>query len=199
MAGIPTSSGEMIPANVAALQHRELSPEDYETLTNLPETVGKVATTLRTVPEYLCAALPRRSVVGGDGLCTVCSEPLQTGTECMKLACPCEFHVECLKSWLGDFNTCPNCKTVVDPESLAPSLFLPEAGFQQHDLSPDAGSREQPSAGFADAQSEAASPLAQEVAVAEEVHGVEQRPPQNASSPLNEHPEPTLSQEVHGD
>ena len=77
-------------AAVAALQGRDLKPEDYEVLANLPRTLGTVPSTLRCIPAYVSAALPRRLASGGQ--CTICLECIPSESECIQLACPCEFH-----------------------------------------------------------------------------------------------------------
>ena len=110
-------------AAVAALQGRDLKPEDYEVLANLPQTLGTVPSALRCIPAYVSAALPRRLATGG-GKCTICLECcIPSESECIQLACACEFHVHCISDHLAESNQCPNCKTVVDAQDLAPHLY----------------------------------------------------------------------------
>ena len=93
-------------AAVAELQKRDLKPEDYDVLANLPQTLGTVPSALRCIRAYVSAALPRRLASGGQ--CTICLECcIPSESECIQLACACEFHVHCISDHLAESNQCP--------------------------------------------------------------------------------------------
>lgn len=53
----------------------------------------------------------------GPSICSICTQSMRGGTRTLR---PCEhrFHLRCIKPWLRDHDTCPNCRTAVDAEQL---------------------------------------------------------------------------------
>jgi len=104
------------------LQFRELTPEDYELLCLLDESVPKNG----TAPQSLVARLP--AVFARDcGVtkCHVCLAELPPLTRLVQLPCRHAFHPECASRWLTQFNaSCPLCKLPIkradDVNAVAP-------------------------------------------------------------------------------
>jgi len=93
------------------LQTRDLTPEDYERLLMLDETVAK-----RTLSAAQIAALPRSRFVAVAGaaaaeLCTVCQSAYAADEELLTLPrCQHRFHADCVSQWLSTASTkCPLC------------------------------------------------------------------------------------------
>ena len=90
------------------LLHREISPEDYELLLRLDETLPK-----RNVlsAEAVSAATRTRQGRVEDGDCAICTCPLVDGVVSV-LCCDHTFHDECIRNWLTTGrNSCPMCGT----------------------------------------------------------------------------------------
>ncbi len=80
---------------LATLQHREITPDDYELLNShladVPKCGGKV-------PGWLCDLLPQRQAVGGAE-CGICCTDVDDAM-ILSMACLHEHHYECLRQWL---------------------------------------------------------------------------------------------------
>ncbi|CAG5136506.1 unnamed protein product [Candidula unifasciata] len=93
------------------LQHRDLTPEDYDMLLRLDDSVkpktlsGNVLQKLRT--EKIGPNGPEQGASDWEPLCTICMEPYITGQERKFLPCDHDFHSECIDKWLK--NSSMNC------------------------------------------------------------------------------------------
>ncbi|OIW32538.1 hypothetical protein CONLIGDRAFT_572435, partial [Coniochaeta ligniaria NRRL 30616] len=71
--------------------------------------------------EDAIAKLPKRKVeledLGSDGKaeCTICIDEMNVGDEVTVLPCKHWFHGECVTLWLKEHNTCPICRTPIEP------------------------------------------------------------------------------------
>ncbi|CAJ1442032.1 unnamed protein product, partial [Effrenium voratum] len=83
-------------AQVMDLMYRPLTPEDYELLRALDETVPKRNTASRSSVAALVAELPNP-----EGSCGVCLESLRR--EVLRLPCSHAFHSACIEKWLTQF------------------------------------------------------------------------------------------------
>lgn len=86
------------------LQHRELTPEDYETLLRLDDTVAP-----KTIDKSLLSELKTDTVTdatAGD-VCAVCMEIYELGQTRKFLPCAHVFHAKCIDMWLE--NSSRNC------------------------------------------------------------------------------------------
>ncbi|XP_055897925.1 uncharacterized protein LOC129928276 [Biomphalaria glabrata] len=92
------------------LQHRDLTPEDYDMLLRLDDSVKP-----KTIPKTILSQL-RTEMIGPSGLepddetlvlCSVCMEPYIAGQERKFLPCSHYFHSVCIDAWLN--NSSMNC------------------------------------------------------------------------------------------
>lgn len=86
------------------LQHRELTPEDYELLLRLDESVAP-----KTIDKSVLNLFKTDSVTdnaAGD-MCPVCMEPYEIGQNRKCLPCNHVFHSKCIDMWLE--NSSRNC------------------------------------------------------------------------------------------
>lgn len=94
-----------------SLQHRDLTPEDYDMLLRLDDTVKpktlseNVLDKLRT--EKIGPNGPEQGAGDWEPLCTICMEPYINGQERKFLPCGHDFHTECIDKWLK--NSSINC------------------------------------------------------------------------------------------
>ncbi|BFZ05732.1 hypothetical protein BsWGS_08771 [Bradybaena similaris] len=94
-----------------SLQHRDLTPEDYDMLLRLDDTVKpktlseNVLDKLRT--EQIGPNGPEQGAGDWEPLCTICMEPYITGQVRKFLPCGHDFHTECIDKWLK--NSSLNC------------------------------------------------------------------------------------------
>lgn len=88
-----------------SVQNRELTPEDYDMLLRLDESVKA-----KTVNTSLLDSL-RTEAIGEENLshsiCTICMEPYIVGQVRKFLPCDHDFHNECINTWLN--NSSQNC------------------------------------------------------------------------------------------
>lgn len=88
------------------LQHREITPEDYEFLTRLDERIKK-----RTTDEAILAKLRTETIAedsaDDDESCGICLDSYLVGHKVKYLPCGHRFHAECIDSWLK--NQSINC------------------------------------------------------------------------------------------
>uniref|UniRef100_A0A0B6ZUE4 RING-type domain-containing protein n=1 Tax=Arion vulgaris TaxID=1028688 RepID=A0A0B6ZUE4_9EUPU len=94
-----------------SLQHRDLTPEDYDMLLRLDDTVKP-----KTVSESVLEKL-RTEQIGPNGpdqgscdwepMCTICMESYVVGQERKFLPCDHDFHTTCIDRWLT--NSSLNC------------------------------------------------------------------------------------------
>lgn len=85
------------------IQNRELTPEDYELLLMLDETVEKKKVSKDQFAgfhkEVLTADLPTD--------CPVCMSPMASGETVTTLPCKHQYHTTCIEQWLT--GSSPNC------------------------------------------------------------------------------------------
>ncbi|KAM0980125.1 hypothetical protein ACFX2I_015809 [Malus domestica] len=91
----------------------------YEQLLELGERIGYVSTGLKEDEINRCLRkikLPMSSDASphssgkGDSKCIICQEEYEADDEMGKLPCGHNFHLQCIKQWLAQKNTCPFCK-----------------------------------------------------------------------------------------
>lgn len=86
------------------LQHRDLTPEDYEVLLRLDDTVAP-KTIDKSVLDTLKTDTVTETAVGD--MCAVCMEPYELGQTRKHLPCAHVFHAKCIDMWLE--NSSRNC------------------------------------------------------------------------------------------
>lgn len=106
----PAGSSEVV--QFRRLQYRELTPEDYELLCLLDETLPKK----NTAPPNVVTSLPRalaRDVTTTE--CHICLTRLDPHMCVVSLPCGHAFHPDCISRWLTQCKgTCPLCNSVLD-------------------------------------------------------------------------------------
>jgi hypothetical protein len=115
-------SDHRLPCGLASseafdLMFREITPEDYETLLRLDETIARPTATAASI-----AKLP--SIKGEEALgedCPVCLNAFEPGEVLLMLPkCRHRFHSDCITKWLSEWKKkCPLCGEEVPslPES----------------------------------------------------------------------------------
>lgn len=101
---VPTDIASDIANILINLQHRELTPEDYELLCRLDERVAP-----KTVSKDVLSAL-ETDLVSSESIgeiCTVCMDPYEIGQSRKFLPCNHVFHAKCIDMWLE--NSSQNC------------------------------------------------------------------------------------------
>ncbi|CAF0707252.1 unnamed protein product [Brachionus calyciflorus] len=92
-----------------SLQHREITPEDYEYLSRLDDLIKK-----KTIKDNVLNKLKTRIVdeeflecLNGD-VCGICMDEYELDQVCKYLPCGHRFHSDCIDNWLKDHSTtCP--------------------------------------------------------------------------------------------
>lgn len=100
--------GRAVPAALSVnvlldLQNRELTPEDYELLLLLDETVEKKKVSKDTFSSYPQTIL--EADLHHD--CPVCMSPMAKGEKITTLPCSHQYHTPCIEQWLT--MSSPNC------------------------------------------------------------------------------------------
>jgi len=92
------------------LCNRELTPEDYEMLLRLDETVQK-----KTLEDDAINRLEEKLIEQKtEELCSVCMCEFEIGDKVKKLPCTHEFHADCIRPWFANHSqSCPMCKSIV--------------------------------------------------------------------------------------
>ena len=106
------SSCGLTKAQIRALQSRELTPEDYDILLKLDESVEK----RDVMSESEVARLLVESTFDADeeAECSICMCDCECGEAVVRLACSHVFHGPCLKKWaMRGRHTCPMCNNVL--------------------------------------------------------------------------------------
>lgn len=85
------------------LQNRELTPEDYELLLMLDESVEKKKVSKDQFNSFSKEVLSAGLAVD----CPVCMSPMATGETVTTLPCKHQYHTACIEQWLT--NSSPNC------------------------------------------------------------------------------------------
>jgi len=112
------TSNPVLPAAGISLQqimdmlNRDLTPEDYELLLRLDETVEK-----KTVNQETLTTLTEKTIDSEEHLtevCTVCMFNYEMGEPVKYLPCKHFFHVDCIVPYLSSYGqACPVCKAKV--------------------------------------------------------------------------------------
>lgn len=101
-----------------SIQHREITPEDYEYLSRLDELIKK-----KTVSENILKSLKWDTVCEntvGQDVCGICLDAYEIGQIRKHLPCGHKFHGDCIDQWLSNQSTdCPLDKTPVDQASIS--------------------------------------------------------------------------------
>eukprot|EP00928_Gymnodinium_smaydae_P046273 TRINITY_DN30826_c0_g1_i2.p1 TRINITY_DN30826_c0_g1~~TRINITY_DN30826_c0_g1_i2.p1 ORF type:complete len:298 (-),score=41.71 TRINITY_DN30826_c0_g1_i2:98-991(-) len=111
----------MLPPALVRLQFRDVTPEDYDLLCSLDDTVPK----RDRVPRSLVAQLPVVPSCDCEGaVCPVCLCDLLPNSQVVRLPCLHAFHSDCLSRWLTQCKgTCPLCTLPIgDDDSKPPAL-----------------------------------------------------------------------------
>ena len=100
----PTEIAEDIVNVLINLQHRELTPEDYDLLLRLDESVAP-----KTISRDVLSSLKTDTVTSESAgeLCAVCMDPYDIGQSRKFLPCNHVFHTKCIDMWLE--NSSQNC------------------------------------------------------------------------------------------
>ncbi|XVE64010.1 hypothetical protein DITRI_Ditri07aG0067100 [Diplodiscus trichospermus] len=93
----------------------------YEQLLELGDKIGYVNTGLKEDEISRCLRkingsiknddLPPNLPMHVDKKCSICQEEYEADEDMGKLYCGHSFHIQCIKQWLVQKNTCPVCKT----------------------------------------------------------------------------------------
>ncbi|ESO97814.1 hypothetical protein LOTGIDRAFT_152917 [Lottia gigantea] len=100
----PTNFEENTLSLLINLQHRELTPEDYELLSILDQSVAP-KTVSQTIIDGFKTAEVTESLAGLT--CSVCLELYTIGQTVKYLPCGHDFHSQCIEMWLS--NSSMNC------------------------------------------------------------------------------------------
>mmetsp|Transcript_11306 Transcript_11306/g.24471 ORF Transcript_11306/g.24471 Transcript_11306/m.24471 type:complete len:262 (-) Transcript_11306:185-970(-) len=126
------ASRQGVKTELARLQYREVTPEDYELLCLLDDEVPKKG---RKTPEAFLAQLPRsRASDNAVVECQICLMSIAPDDEIIRLPCQhIAFHPECISQWLTHYSgVCPLCQVAVEPALTPPgSISEHEPGSRQ--------------------------------------------------------------------
>lgn len=98
------------------LMSRDLTPEDFETLSALDEKIPK----RNTADQGVVDKLARKLFHDGAGKeCGVCLSALDKNSDAVELPCKHCFHSACISKWLTECkNACPICQAPIRPEDV---------------------------------------------------------------------------------
>lgn len=89
------------------LQHRDLTPEDYDLLLRLDEKVAPKTVTESALSSFNTLTLESSSVLVGE-LCSICMEVYSEAQSVKTLPCKHTFHCSCIDTWLSTASlNCP--------------------------------------------------------------------------------------------
>lgn len=95
------------------LQHRDLTPEDYELLLRLDEQVAPKTVSSTTIKNFKTETIDETSA---GALCAICMEVYEIGQTRKFLPCNHEFHSSCIEMWLTNSSVnCPIDNLPVEP------------------------------------------------------------------------------------
>ena len=100
------------------LQHRDITPEDYDTLRTLDLSVKPKTLSIDELEAHAprWVVLPQVSPPEGDlprptdETCSICLEKVGEGESVRRLRCKHLFHTQCIDAWLTESSdACPDC------------------------------------------------------------------------------------------
>ncbi|XP_011097006.1 uncharacterized protein LOC105176030 [Sesamum indicum] len=98
----------------------------YEELLELGDRIGYVSTGLREDEIACCVRrtklamlddLPLHFASEMEKKCSICQEEYELDDEMGKLNCGHFYHIDCIRQWLGQKNSCPICKTAAGSQT----------------------------------------------------------------------------------
>jgi len=90
---------------------RDLTPEDYDLLLRLDETVAKKTISKETLSKFKTRTVEEES----DLVCMICLDLFEIGQVMKTLPCDHSFHIDCIDKWLSsNSNKCPLDGLVID-------------------------------------------------------------------------------------
>ena len=90
---------------IAELQHRDITPEDFELLLILDASVAPKTVSTNFLQSLTVIVVEEAKILGE--LCSICMELYQASEKAKRLPCNHMFHVNCIDNWLS--NASPNC------------------------------------------------------------------------------------------
>jgi hypothetical protein len=102
------------------LQHRDITPEDYEYLTRLDEQIKKKTLDDAILDRLRTVKIDETSVsTSADECCGICLDGYQCGQFVKYLPCGHRFHTECIDNWLRNSSVnCPLDNLPIDGENV---------------------------------------------------------------------------------
>ncbi|XP_066293865.1 uncharacterized protein [Branchiostoma lanceolatum] len=98
------SSADQSMERLVDLQHRDLTPEDYELLLLLDDSVAPKTVSSKTIRDLKTLRVESSS----DAPCAICFDPYEVGQIQKVLNCGHTFHVQCITLWLTNCSSaCP--------------------------------------------------------------------------------------------
>lgn len=98
-----------------SIQHREITPEDYEYLSRLDEMIKRKTVNETILGNLKCEMITESSQITAEDVCGICLENYEIGQTRKQLPCLHKFHGDCIDQWLSSQSTdCPLDKIPVD-------------------------------------------------------------------------------------
>mmetsp|Transcript_5112 Transcript_5112/g.12115 ORF Transcript_5112/g.12115 Transcript_5112/m.12115 type:complete len:277 (+) Transcript_5112:67-897(+) len=100
---------------IYSLLSREITPEDYEMLLRLDDSVPKAKPATEEETNEFFKVVPVQEVLGKE--CPICLAPFKEDDSVAAVPCVCAhtFHRECISTWLSNYRrTCPLCCTELE-------------------------------------------------------------------------------------
>ncbi|XP_061189422.1 uncharacterized protein LOC133197416 [Saccostrea echinata] len=109
----PSAFDSAVVNILIGLQHRDLTPEDYELLLRLDEQVAPKTVSSNTIKNFKTETIDEASA---GALCAICMEVYEIGQTRKFLPCNHEFHSSCIEMWLTNSSVnCPIDNLPVEP------------------------------------------------------------------------------------
>merc|ERR1712167_15636 len=103
-------SAEQYRAIMRDLQSRDITPEDYELLLRLDETVPKKNVLTKEAASAMLKQLIQEARADEALECSICVEQYEAGEQVATLCCGHNYHPACIHNWLTTGKaTCPMC------------------------------------------------------------------------------------------
>lgn len=98
-----------------SIQHREITPEDYEYLSRLDEMIKRKTVNVTILSNLKSELITERSQITAEDVCGICLDSYEIGQTRKLLPCMHKFHGDCIDQWLSSQSTdCPLDKLPVD-------------------------------------------------------------------------------------